>query len=110
VPIVHKVTQFYKNIYILGSKVSKRDKFGIYLKIENIAIDLIVMSIDAAFNQKENKKVILYKLRIKIETLKQLIRATNELKIVETPTYILLEEQLQEISRMTNGWIKYLDT
>jgi len=94
----------------LGSKISKRDKFGIYLKVENICLDLITISIDAALNQKEEKKHLLHELRIRIETLKQLIRAMNELKIIEERPYIVLEAQLQEISKMATGWIKYLET
>ncbi|MEI6238030.1 MAG: four helix bundle protein [bacterium] len=89
--------------------MSKRDKFGIYLKVENICIDLIIISIDAALNQKDRKKSLLHELRIKIETLKQLIRAMSELKIIEDKPYIFLETQLQEISKMATGWIKYLE-
>jgi hypothetical protein len=80
------------------------------LKVENICLDSIIISIDAAFNQRENKSVLLYELRIKIETLKQLIRIMKELKIIEDNQYIGLEGKLQEISRMTSGWIKYLET
>ena len=109
-PIVHKITKFYKDLYILGGKISKRDKFGIYLKVENISVDLITIAIDAALNQRDSKKPLLHKLRIKIETLKQLIRAMNELRIVEDRSYIILETQLQEISRMAAGWIKYIET
>lgn len=94
----------------MGNKISKRDKFGIYLRIENISIDLITISIDAALSQKDKKKPLLYELRVKIETLKQLIRAMNELKIIEDGPYIALEAQLQEISKMAAGWIKYLET
>lgn len=97
-------------MYGLGSKISKRDKFGIYLKVENICLDLVTISIDAALNQRDRKKPLLYELRIKIETLKQLIRAMNELKIIEDRPYIVLEAQLQEISKMATGWIKYLET
>ena len=109
-PIVHKITRFYKDVYALGNKISKRDKFGIYLKVENICLDIITISIDAALNQKDRKKPLLYTLHIKIETMKQLIRAMNELKIIEDNPYIVLEAQLQEISRMTTGWMKYLET
>lgn len=34
----------------------------------------------------------------------------NELKIIENKSYIILEGQLQEISKMASGWIKYLET
>lgn len=109
-PIVHKITKLYKDVYGLGSKISKRNKFGIYLKVENICLDLISISIDAALNQKDAKRPLLHQLRIKIETLKQLIRAMNELKMIENKAYIVLETQLQEISRMAAGWIKYVET
>jgi len=109
-PIIHKITELYKELYRLGAKIPKRDKFGIYLGVENICLDLITISIDAAINQKDRKKSLLYELRIKIETLKQLIRIMNELKIIEDKPYIVLETQLQEISKMAMGWIKYLET
>lgn len=34
----------------------------------------------------------------------------HELKIIEDRPYIVLEAQLQEISKMATGWIKYLQT
>ncbi len=40
--------------------------------------------------------------------LKQLIRLEMELKIIDDKIYILWQENLQEISRMTTGWIKFL--
>ena len=109
-PIVHKIKQFYKDVYGLGNTISKRDKFGIYLKVENMSIDLISASIEAAFTHKDGKKPLLHELRTKIETLKQLIRVMNELGIIEMRPYIVLESELQEISKMANGWIKYLET
>jgi hypothetical protein len=43
-----------------------------------------------------------------IETLKQLVRLTSDLEIIDMKKYLTLESELQEISKMTNGWIKYL--
>lgn len=97
-------------MYTLGNKVPKRDKFGIFLKVENIILDTITISIDAALNRKDKKKLLLYELRIKIETLKQLVRAMNDLKIIEDRAYLILQTQLQEISKMATGWMKYLET
>ena len=110
VPIVHKITGLYKNIYRLGGKIPKRDKFGIHLKVENICLDILTIAIDAALAQKDKKRVLLHELRVRVETLKQLIRLMNELNIIEAKVYIFLEAQLQEISKMAAGWIKYLDT
>jgi len=64
--------------------------------------------IEAALEAKPNKLVILLTARIKIEKLKRLFGIMNELNLIETKKYIDFEFKLQEISRMTNNWIKSL--
>jgi len=106
--LVHRICDFYKQIYLISSQISKRDRYGIYLKIENICLEIIILSINAALEIKENKLPILNSVKIKIETLKKLIRIAHELNIIKEKKYIDLESGLQEMSKMTNGWIKYL--
>jgi len=106
--LVHKICEFYKKIYLTSPKIPKKDRFGIYLKIENICLEIINLVITASLENKSNKLPILNSARIKIEVLKRLIRIVYELKIIEGKIYISLESDLQEISKMTNGWIKYL--
>ena len=106
--MIHIVCEFYKKIYLLSPKIPKKDRFGIYLKIENFCLDIVSLVITAALESKNDKFNTLNSARIKIETLKRLIRITQELKIIENKKYIILESNLQEISKMLNGWIKYL--
>ena len=106
--MIHKVCELYKKFYILSSKSSKRDKLGIYLRIENICLDVFHNVVVAAFSSKELKLQALNSVRVKIEVLKRLLRVAHELNIVQKNKYIELELDLQEISKMTNGWIKYL--
>lgn len=107
-PLVHKVCEFYKKVYLLSPKIPKKDRFGIYLKIENLCLETLILIITAALEMKFNKFPILNSARIKIEVLKRLFRVAAELKIVNGKQYIEFELALQEISKMTNGWIKYL--
>mgnify|MGYP001592427117 CR=1 FL=1 len=107
-PLVHKVCEFYKKIYLFSFKISKRDRLGIYVKIENICLETINLIIIASLEIKSDKFLPLNSARIKIEILKRLFRITNELNIINNKQYINIEIDLQEISRMTNGWIKYL--
>lgn len=86
----------------------KRDKFGIYSKVENICLDVFCFSVSATFMEKCKKATILSEARIKTELLKRLLRMLWELDIIEQKKYLELELDLQEISKMTNGWIKYL--
>ncbi|OGN28116.1 MAG: hypothetical protein A3B17_00410 [Candidatus Yanofskybacteria bacterium RIFCSPLOWO2_01_FULL_45_72] len=43
-----------------------------------------------------------------LEVLKVFVRLSSEIEIINVAIYIELESGLQEISKMTNGWIKYL--
>lgn len=86
----------------------KPDRFGIYQKIENVCLGIIDLIIKAAFENRNNKLSHLKTARIDTELLKRLTRISNQLNIVNTETYIDLESDLQEISKMANGWIKYL--
>jgi hypothetical protein len=107
IPIVHKVNQLYKSIYILGRKVPKRDRFGLHLHIENVCLDVLELSVQAALTAKDEKKNLLEEMRVKIEVLKHLIRMSSEVGIIEDEKYLGLQKLLVEISRMAGGWLKY---
>jgi len=107
-PLVHKVCEFYKSIYALSQKIPKKDRYGIYLKIENICLDTFYLTINASLETKDKKLPLVNEMRIKIEILKRFIRILKELNIIEDRVYLNLEICLQEISKMTNGWIKFL--
>lgn len=106
-PLVHKVCEFYKKLYLLTAKIPKRDRFGIFQKVETICLDIIILSNAATLETKQNKPAHLNSARIKIETIKKLIRITHELNLIDQKKYFDLELDLEEISKMTNGWLKY---
>ncbi|MEK7630302.1 MAG: four helix bundle protein [Patescibacteria group bacterium] len=107
-PLIHRITELYKTFYLLGQKIPKRDKFGIQLKIEQCSLELLEFVITATFEERRNKTETLNSARIKTETLKRLIRAMNDLGIMERKKYFYIENELVEISKMITGWIKYL--
>lgn len=109
IPLVHKICEFYKKIYLFSPKLSKKDRFGIWLKIENVCLDIMNLVIEASFEIRNSKFPLLNSARIKIEILKRLFRIAYELDIIEDKKYLDLESDLQEISKMANGWIKYLN-
>ena len=106
--MIHKICEFYKQIYLISPQITKKDRYGIYLKIENLCLEVINLLITASLEIRNNKLPILNSARINIEVLKRLIRITYELNVIGNKKYIKLEADLQEISKMTNGWIKYL--
>ncbi len=68
----------------------------------------MVLTTEACFEIKIYKSKPLKSARIKIETLKRLIRISWELKIIEDKKYINLESDLIEISKNINNWINSL--
>jgi len=105
--IVHQLRKFYLIVYQIGKKLPKQERFGLWAKVETITLEVLTLLIEAGLLSKISKRPILKRTRIKIETNKQLIRLGNEAGMIEDKIYFDLQERLQEISRMLNGWIKY---
>lgn len=93
----------------MGNRLSKRDKLGLHALVEKTCIEALVLSIQASLEHKDEKSKTIRKLRIKIETLKHLVRAEFELAIIKEAGYLSLEEKLQEISKEAVGWEKYVN-
>lgn len=108
VPLLHNLSELYKKIYCLSSHVPKKDRFGIYLKIEHTYLELYKLVLMASLQPKQDKLPTLLQGKIKVELLKQLIRTCSDLHIINQKRYIHLEFPLQEISKMLNGWIVYI--
>ena len=108
VSIIHSIKQVYIVVYQTGKKLSKPDKLGIHARIEQVAMEIMRLLIEAYFSEKSAKLEILEKTRILLEVLKHLVRTEYELKIIEEKPYIRIEFLIVETSKMMNGWIKYL--
>jgi hypothetical protein len=104
---VHKIAELYKKIYKISQKVSKRDKFGICLKIENLCLETLSFAIKAAFTAKIDKAKFISQMRVVTEVLKNLVRVAYELNILDKNVYLNIQLDLQEISKMGAGWLKY---
>ena len=109
-PVILHAKKVYKNIYVFGRKLSKGDKLGIHSKAQEYALRLIELGIESALRPKNEKLEYIKALRLKTETLKHIIRSEYELKIISEKQYLIITEDLQNISMMTNGWIKSIET
>lgn len=90
--------------------MNKRDKLGIHSYIEKEFLKTFSLLVKSSILSKDEKYHTVKQARIEIEILKQLIRTEYELKIITEKVYLQIQNKLQEISKMTNGWLKYLET
>ena len=107
-PLVQRMFSFYEFIHGLSLKIPKKDRFGIFLKVENICLDTAELILSAGLETRNEKMAYLKRARINIELLKRLFRSMCELKLIPPKTYMAAAFELQEISKMANGWIRYL--
>ena len=106
-PVVHRLSNVYKTVYALGPQLTKRDRYGIYLKIEAACLEALLLATEAALTPRERKATILERLVVCVEMQKQLVRIAHEIDAIDQKNYIVLAADLVEASRMASGWLKY---
>ena len=57
---------------------------------------------------KSQKLEILQNINVKLDLEKVLIRLAKDNKCLDNKSYLRVSESLQEICKMTGGWIRYL--
>lgn len=95
-------------MYLSGGKIPKRDKLGIYARLEDAILESLTLCIKAAYTPPQRKMPFLEEARISIELSKQILRLANEIRVIEDRTYLHFSASFQEASKMVNGWISYL--
>src|ERR1035437_6973078 len=104
IPVVVKLFTIYETIHKLISKFPKHEKYTLGEKIENAILDSIEIFVLANQVSKYENEKMLQKANSKIELLKILFRISLNCKTMEFKQYLEIENGLQEIGRMTQGW------
>jgi len=106
IPIFKRIYDLYKDFYSLRNSVPRHDKFAIWLRCENIILEILECIISASQISKVEKLPVLQKGSVKLDFLRVLIRLCKDTKILDDKKYISLEQNIDEIGRMFGGWIK----
>ncbi len=107
IPVVIKLFIIYEITHKLIFAFPKHERYALGEKIENSILESIEMFILANQASKYEKEKILLKANSKIELLKILFRIALNCQIMDDREYLEMENKLQEIGKMTQGWIKY---
>jgi len=105
IPLSQKIYDFYKFYYDWSDHLPKKAKAVLGRKIESNVLELLAI-ISKAANMTGDKSKQLMTASEYIDQLKVLFRLCYEIKAIDQAKYIVFEEKLQEIGRMTGGWIK----
>jgi hypothetical protein len=88
----------------------RSEKYSLGLKIKDLIIKSLTISLKSAYSSKDKKLLLLKKVDEKIFILKALIRLSKETKSLNVKKYIVLEEKLQEIGKMLGGWMRSIES
>ena len=91
----------------LLSKLPRSHKFTLGDRIENLLLDVLQAFIQAYYTGNRTvKRERLRENNLRLETLRYLIRLIHDLDLISNKRYGLISERVDEIGRMTGGWLK----
>lgn len=86
----------------------RSQKFTLGDRIQNLLSDLLEALIEAYFLPPEEKKPVLTRVNIRLETLRHYYRLIYECGYYNSLRYKDYSERIDEIGRMVGGWLKSL--
>lgn len=87
----------------------KFDRYILADKIITILFEILMIISEAEYlSLLSLKRSRLETVRPRLHSLKILIRLTHELQLIKQETYIKSEDELNEVGKMLNGWIRSL--
>lgn len=110
IPVLNKSYELYKLFHEYRKVVPKQDRFTIYERSEHVLLTTIELLLEASYGDKPRKIVTLERVSVKLNILRFLIRLMKETKTFDLKKYTHLQSLIDEIGRMTGGWMRSLAT
>lgn len=107
IPVVIKLFVLYEITHKLIFKFPKHERYTLGEKLENTILNGVEFFVLANQVSKYEKEKVLTQANSKVELLKILFRISLNCTIIDSREYLEIENKLQEIGKMTQGWIKY---
>lgn len=106
ISLVQRVLDFYKVCHGSIKLFPKLERYTLGQKIENTTLEILELTLQAAYLPKYRKIETIRKAGDKTDLLKYLLRLAYNAGAMNLKKYLLLEEKAIEIGKMFGGWIK----
>lgn len=107
--MTQKVYLLLRNTIPVLNRFPKNQKFVLADRIQSQLSDLLEAYIRAYYVPKPEKRPILAHANVQLEILRHYFRLAFDLGLYSSKQYQQFAEALQEIGRMTGGWLKSLE-
>ncbi len=99
-----KWLEFLKWFLPTLEKFPKKSRFTVTNRMENIALDIVELLIEAKY--KKEKRFILKKVNLHLEKIRILLRISHDLRLISTKSYNFATKRINELGMMVGGWFK----
>lgn len=106
IPIFKRAYDLYKTLYGFRALVPKQDRYTLWQRAENAALDVLEGILLAGQKTKGEKLLVLENVSLKLNILRVLLRLLKETKAIDQKRYVTLQISVDEIGRMLGGWIR----
>src|SRR5271157_5703519 len=89
-----------------GLPKSHRFTFG--QRLDNLTLDALLLAVQAIYSARGDKPPLLMRLNLLLEQLRVLWRLVQDRHWISQQQLLFVSGQLDEIGRMTGGWLKQL--
>ncbi|MBF2052021.1 MAG: diversity-generating retroelement protein Avd [Candidatus Sericytochromatia bacterium] len=103
-PLFAHWSQFLNWLLNTTLKFPKRVRFTFVQRIDNLALDILELLIEARYSK--HKKPLLTQINLKLEKLRVLLRCAYESQYLSLKAYEHASRELQLAGQMTGGWLK----
>lgn len=87
----------------------QKSRYTLGAKIDSLFLEILELAFTASYLNKQEKLPFIRKTAAKLDVLKFFLQLAWEIKVLDNKKYIALSEQLNEIGRMTGGWIRQVE-
>ena len=103
--IFQKIYDFLLLLYPLINKIPKSHRLVLGRGIEEIGLNLLLLSIEANKIRDDTRRVVQLKISEELDKIRILIRLTKDLRFMSISQYQYAAEKVNEIGRILNGWM-----
>lgn len=100
-----KIYDFLLWLYPLINRIPQSHRLVLGRRVEEIGIDLLLLSIQANKIKGDERKVIQLKMSDELDKLRILIRLTKDLRFASINQYQHAAEKINEIGKILHGWM-----
>ncbi len=87
----------------------KAQRFTFGQRLDGLTLDTLMLAVRALYSDRSQKRPLLLELNLSLEQLRVLWRLVHAQNWISQQQLLFVNQKLDEIGRMTGGWIKSLD-